>query len=43
MSRVTLNTQAPNFTLKDFKGINVSLADFAGHKNVVVVFNRGFF
>ncbi len=43
MSRVTLNTQAPNFTLKDFKGINVSLAAFSGNKNVVVVFNRGFF
>jgi len=43
MSRVELNTKAPNFTLNDFNGKNVSLTDFAGKKNVVVVFNRGFF
>ena len=43
MSRVELNTPAPNFTLNDFNGMSVSLADFAGQKNVVVVFNHGFF
>lgn len=43
MSRVELNTKAPNFTLNDFNGKSVSLADFAGLKNVLVVFNRGFF
>ena len=43
MSRVELNTSAPNFTLNDFNGKSVSLAEFAGKKNVVVVFNRGFF
>ena len=43
MSRVELNTQAPNFTLSDFNGKSVSLSDFAGQKNVLVVFNRGFF
>jgi peroxiredoxin len=43
MARVELNIQAPNFTLIDFAGKSVSLADFAGQKNVMVVFNRGFF
>jgi peroxiredoxin len=43
MPRVELNVQAPNFTLNDFKGKSMSLADFAGQKNVLVVFNRGFF
>jgi peroxiredoxin len=43
MSKVTLNTPAPNFTLNDFQGNPVTLADFFGKKNVVLVFNRGFF
>ena len=43
MARVELNTQAPNFTLTDFNGEKVSLSNFNGQKNVVVVFNRGFF
>ena len=43
MARIELNIQAPNFTLNDFTGKSVSLADFSGQKNVVVVFNRGFF
>ena len=43
MSRVEINIQAPNFTLNDFNGKSVSLADFAGQKNVLIVFNRGFF
>jgi peroxiredoxin len=42
MPRVELNTQAPDFTLNDFNGKNVSLSDYAGQKNVLVVFNRGF-
>jgi peroxiredoxin len=42
MARVELNTQAPDFSLKDFKGNNVSLSDFRGKKNVLIVFNRGF-
>jgi peroxiredoxin (alkyl hydroperoxide reductase subunit C) len=42
MPRVKINTPAPAFTLPDFNGISVSLADFAGRKNVLVVFNRGF-
>jgi len=43
MSRVELNTAAPDFTLNDFTGKNVSLADFLNKNNVLVVFNRGFF
>jgi len=42
MSRVELNTPAPEFTRPDFKGNRVSLSDFSGHKNVLIVFNRGF-
>lgn len=42
MARVDLNTLAPAFTLADFNGEPVSLADFTDQKNVLVVFNRGF-
>lgn len=42
MARVELNTLAPEFTLADFNGENVSLVDFTGRKNVLIVFNRGF-
>ena len=41
MPRVELNTHAPEFTLTDFNGQSVSLSDFAGRKNVLLVFNRG--
>jgi peroxiredoxin len=43
MPRVELNTRAPDFTLEDFNGKSISLSDYAGRKNVIVVFNRGFF
>lgn len=43
MARIELNIQAPDFTLPDFNGKSVSLADFLNKKNVLVVFNRGFF
>lgn len=42
MPVVALNTAAPNFTLPDFHGKPVSLADFGGTANVLLVFNRGF-
>jgi peroxiredoxin len=42
MPRVELNTKAPDFTLNDIHGKSVSLTDYAGKKNVLVVFNRGF-
>jgi peroxiredoxin len=43
MSRAELDKPAPNFTLIDFNGREVSLADFRWKKNVLLVFNRGFF
>jgi peroxiredoxin len=43
MARVELNVQAPDFTLNDFKGNSVTLSDYKNKKNVMVVFNRGFF
>jgi peroxiredoxin len=42
MSRVSLNQIAPNFSLPDFAGNMVSLSDFHGRKNVLLVFNRTF-
>ena len=42
MPKVALNTQAPDFTLNNFKGQPVSLSDFRGKKHVLLVFNRGF-
>lgn len=42
MSRVKLNTPAPDFSLPDYNGHNVSLSDFRGKKPVLLVFNRGF-
>ena len=42
MARVELNAPAPGFTLPDFTGASVSLADFRGRDNVLLVFNRGF-
>lgn len=40
--RVELNKQAPDFTLEDFAGNQVSLSDYRDKKNVLLVFNRGF-
>ncbi len=42
MSRVHLNTLAPDFTLRNFQGELVRLSDFRGKSHVVLVFNRGF-
>ena len=42
MARVELNNRAPDFSLHDFNGKNVSLSDFTGQKNVLIVLNRGF-
>ncbi len=33
---------APDFELTDVSGKVIRLSDFRGHKNVVLVFNRGF-
>lgn len=43
MPKVSLDTPAPDFTLVDFKGQPVRLADFRGNAHVLLVFNRGFF
>ena len=42
MPRVALNVPAPDFTLPDLNGNPVSLSDFRGLKNVLLVFNRTF-
>ena len=42
MSRIELNTEAPDFSLEDYRGQRVRLADYRGRKHVVLVFNRGF-
>jgi peroxiredoxin len=41
MSKVALDTPAPDFTLSDYTGKTVRLSDFHG-RNVLLVFNRGF-
>jgi peroxiredoxin len=42
MSEVKISTPAPDFRLQDFNGRTVSLSDFRGRSNVLLVFNRGF-
>ena len=42
MPRVSLDQIAPNFSLADYRGNTVSLADFRGVKNILLVFNRTF-
>jgi peroxiredoxin len=42
MPRVSLDQVAPNFSLADYRGRAISLADFRGQKNVLLVFNRTF-
>jgi peroxiredoxin len=42
MSLVAVDREAPDFTLADFEGRPVSLSDYRGKRNVVLVFNRGF-
>jgi peroxiredoxin len=42
MPRVAIDAPAPDFELPDFRGKPVSLLDFRGKMNVLLVFNRGF-
>ena len=42
MPRVSLSTNAPDFTLPNFQGESIQLSDFRGMSNLVLVFNRGF-
>jgi peroxiredoxin len=39
---MALDTPAPDFTLVDFTGREVTLSDFRGSRHVLLVFNRGF-
>jgi cytochrome oxidase Cu insertion factor (SCO1/SenC/PrrC family) len=41
LDRVRVGQPAPDFTLEDSDGKNVSLADYRGKKNVVLIFYRG--
>ena len=43
MAQIELNTPAPDFTLTDYEGNEVSLSQFRGKQHVLLVFNRGFF
>ncbi len=42
MAQVQIDAAAPDFTLADYQGKLVSLSDFKGKQNVLLVFNRGF-
>jgi peroxiredoxin len=42
MTRVPLDTPAPDFELADFRGETFRFADLRGRSNVLLVFNRGF-
>ena len=42
MARGSLNKVAPDFSLADYRGNTVRLADYRDQKNVLLVFNRTF-
>lgn len=41
LERVNVGSPAPDFTLEDEKGNAITLSQFRGQKNVVLVFYRG--
>ena len=41
LDRVKVGDKAPDFTLENMDGKRISLSDFRGQKNVVLVFYRG--
>ena len=41
LDRIKIGQPAPDFTLEDSDGKNITLADYRGKKNVVLVFYRG--
>ena len=43
MAKAELSSPAPDFKLPDYDGNPVSLSDYLGVKQVLLVFNRGFF
>lgn len=40
--RIKVGQPAPDFTLEDMEGKNITLSDFRGKKTVVLVFYRGY-
>ena len=42
VQRIKVGQPAPDFTLEDTDGKNITLSDFRGKKTVVLVFYRGF-
>lgn len=42
INRVRVGAKAPNFTLEDVSRRKITLSDFRGKKNVVLVFYRGY-
>jgi len=42
LERVKVGQPAPDFTLEESSGKNISLSDFRGKKSVVLVFYRGY-
>ncbi|VAW43254.1 hypothetical protein MNBD_CHLOROFLEXI01-3897 [hydrothermal vent metagenome] len=43
MAQVEINSPAPNFTLPDYHGDEVTLSQFKEKQHVLLMFNRGFF
>jgi cytochrome oxidase Cu insertion factor (SCO1/SenC/PrrC family) len=41
LNRVNVGQLAPDFTLENYDGNKISLSEFHGQKNVVLVFYRG--
>jgi len=41
LERVNVGETAPDFTLENFAGTRISLSDFRGKENVILVFYRG--
>ncbi len=41
LERIKVGDKAPDFTLENMDGKRISLSDFAGKKNMVLVFYRG--
>jgi peroxiredoxin len=42
MTKIDINTPAPDFSLDDFSGKPFKLSDLCGRKLVLLVFNRTF-
>jgi peroxiredoxin len=42
MARVSIDSPAPDFTLEDYRGNDITLSELAESRHVLLVFNRGF-